>query len=105
MRRKLPAALLAVVLAFCGFSEGAVLCEESAAHLSRCCPGFAPRFLRCEGPQFPSGCSSVDVDSGEARCLVSRSCAELRDDGTCARALSRWTNDGFATTDNAPVCR
>jgi hypothetical protein len=97
-------ALLAIAFAFCDLSEDAVLCEESAAHLSECCPGFAPRFLNCDTPELV-GCSMVDVQSDQARCILSRSCAQLRADGTCDRAIAQWTNPDPLRPNQQPVCR
>jgi hypothetical protein len=98
-------ALLAIAFAFCGITEEAVLCEESAAHLSECCPFFRPHFLKCETPSFPTGCAEVDVESDQARCILGRSCSELQADGTCDRALSQWTEGETPTPDRWPVCR
>lgn len=103
LRARRPVALLAVAFAFCGFTEEAVLCEEAAAHLSECCPSFEPTFLRCETPSFPTGCAEVDAKTEESRCIVKRSCAELRADGTCDRACAAWTQGQPAA--GTPVCR
>jgi hypothetical protein len=102
LRARRPAALL-VALAFCGLTEDAVLCEEAAAHLEDCCPSFRPTFLRCETPDLV-GCAEVDVKTDEARCILGRSCEELRGGGTCDRAIAAWTY-GRPTAETFPVCR
>jgi hypothetical protein len=104
LRARRPTALLAVALAFCGLTEDAVLCEEAAARLSQCCPGFSPNQLRCEMPTFPVGCAEVDVQTDESRCIMGRTCEDLRGDGTCDRAIAAWTV-GFPPADTFPVCR
>lgn len=105
MRPRRPVALLAIAFAFCGITQSAVKCEESAAHLAECCPSFVANFLKCETPQFPTGCAEVDVESDQARCILGRSCAELQADGTCDRATAVWTKNQTTTQDNFPVCR
>jgi hypothetical protein len=102
--RRLRASLVLVGLAlvFCeGFREDELHCEEAAARLVRCCPGFATGSLSCDA----QGCGSPGLEDDEARCIRDRSCEELQAGGTCARALAVWTTGSSFGTDDRPVCR
>ncbi len=83
------------------FRESVFACEEAAAKLDACCPGFDPRAIRCHYVQRYSGCeSAIDegehpaFDGAESRCIVAASCDELVARGICERAASaapdRW---------------
>lgn len=90
-RRSSPSLLLVALLllapAFCGFSEDAVVCEEAAARLKACCP-LSPLPIVCEAPDAMYGCAQVDIDSPLGRCILGRSCEDLRAGGTCAAFAS-----------------
>ena len=101
-RLRVPLALLGLALVFCeGIREDELHCEESAARLVRCCPGFETGSLSCEA----QGCGSPGMTDDEARCIRDRSCEELRAGGTCARAIAAWTTGSSFGTDDRPVCR
>jgi hypothetical protein len=64
-------------------------CEEAAAQLEGCCPGYDPHETRC---YFAYGCGNDDpvypeIDRATSDCITRKSCDELRKDGTCASAL------------------
>jgi hypothetical protein len=63
-----------------GFRSDELLCEEAAAHLDRCCPGFEPAKLNCTF--IDGGGCGEDVppmfDEAESRRIRAASCSELR---------------------------
>ncbi len=93
-------ALLGFALAPCA-TEDEVHCEEAAARLQRCCPGFDPRGLDCE---TRPACHTPRLSLDESRCIEGRSCESLVADGTCDRARYA-TGSGPSVPDPYPICR
>jgi hypothetical protein len=86
-RRLLLTALLAAAFVCCvGIREDELLCEEAAAHLSHCCPGFDVTALGCS---YNSGCGTTTYPTlsvSASQCINGESCAELVAGNVCARA-------------------
>ena len=97
-RRRIALAVLAG-LATCALTDDEVHCEEAAARLADCCPGFDPAGLDCTTGR----CSGPTLGVDEDRCIRGRSCEALVADGTCARAVA--VAGGPAVPDPLPVCR
>ncbi len=112
------------------FRADVLACEESLAHLERCCPGLDARQVRCfhyEHAYTDSGCDSYArggstfehpaLSAVESACIMQASCEELQSRGVCGRAQralpdrtsSSWSDDpavtGALTSTSSPdVC-
>jgi len=76
----------AAIVCCAGMREDEVLCEEAAAHLVHCCPGFDLSSLRCS---YTSGCGSTTYPAlsvPASQCINGESCDELVATGVCPRA-------------------
>lgn len=71
-------------------------CQEGAALLAGCCPGFDLASVDCtydpgsddeSGDGCGSGGHTPDIGSYEYECLRSLSCAEVRDRGLCTAGV------------------
>ncbi len=85
--------LTALLALTCGIREDELRCEEAAARLADCCPGFDPRLVDC---YFTSACETsypvIDID--ESRCLSARTCEQIVAAGICERAQAAGRDDG-----------
>jgi hypothetical protein len=78
------------------FREDVIMCEDAAAYLVTCCPGFNAAVVECKyGYDYvPGGCesgSTTDKTSpglslDESRCILGRTCEDLRAAHVCTRA-------------------
>lgn len=79
------------------FREDVIWCEEAVAHLEECCGAeFDPHQVACR--HFYSkdtGCNGTSIQrtdpaytTTESRCLQHESCASIRNNNVCARALA-----------------
>jgi hypothetical protein len=79
------------------------LCEEAAARLANCCPGFDPKALRCSDAAVTGGgCQPLDshaVRQAEARCILGLECDGLAT--VCQRVTERAACDGPICTEAA----
>jgi hypothetical protein len=96
--------LSAVVLVTfaCSFRPDEFDCENAAAHLYQCCPGFDPNTIYCDysdfcGPVYP------DIGVDESSCIRSKSCDTLRSTGICDRALQVNQSTGRPLSQTA-IC-
>ena len=98
--RVLGLAVVGLALAMCA-TDDEVHCEEAAARLAACCPGFDPRGLDCQaGP----GCHAPRIVADDGKCIEGKSCETLVADGTCDRA--RYVaGSGPSVPNPYPVCR
>lgn len=111
-RRSLAPRLVSAVLALCAlgtlqgahvaFREDELLCEEAVARLRDCCSEADLRYVSCT---YSAGCetSSPNISPSDSRCIRSRSCVELQQQGTCEAlaALVSPAEDGL----ELDVCR
>jgi hypothetical protein len=77
---------LAAVLCCAGIREDEVLCEEAAAHLSSCCPGFDVSSLGCT---YNSGCGTTTYPARSVKasqCINGETCPQLVSSDVCSRA-------------------
>lgn len=79
------------LLGLSDFSEDELHCEQAAAKLQDCCPGFDVESLTCYAAK---GCDGEVVTppiflSAESRCIEDRSCDELLAQDLCRRVASR----------------
>jgi hypothetical protein len=72
---------------FC-IREDEVLCEEASSHLAQCC-GHTPQ-MHCIEDQACGTATYPDLAPITARCLMERSCDELRRSGACQ--LTAWSD-------------
>jgi hypothetical protein len=87
-RRVLLLTILLVGAIVCceGLREDELLCEEAAAHLQSCCPGFDVTSLSCS---YTSGCGSTTYPAlsiAASQCINGESCAALVSGNVCQRA-------------------
>jgi hypothetical protein len=78
--------LAGAVVCCAGIREDEVLCEEAAAHLSSCCPGFDATSLACT---YNSGCGTTTYPAlsiKASQCINGESCARLVGSDVCSRA-------------------
>jgi hypothetical protein len=56
-------------------------CEQAAAHLADCCPGFDAHSLYC----YKGGCGSrsVDLAQDQSDCIIGATCDQLQSSGAC----------------------
>lgn len=95
------ALLLALATCDLAATDDEVHCEEAAAHLAECCPGFDPRGFDCTaGP----GCNSPKLLVDDGKCIERKGCEALVADGTCDRARF-LAGTGPSVPDLYPVCR
>jgi hypothetical protein len=69
-----------------GLREDELLCEEAAAHLNHCCPGFDVSSLSCS---YNSGCGSTTFPAlsvSASQCINGESCEALVASDVCPRA-------------------
>jgi hypothetical protein len=99
-RAAMSAAALALAGGQCGVGgEVELACLEAVARLGACCPGLDASLFACgDGGEHASGCvvsyTSPALGLDESRCICARSCAELRDGGTCLRASRTSVSGG-----------
>jgi hypothetical protein len=82
----LTAVLVGAGICCAGIREDELLCEEAAAHLNDCCPGFDVSSLSCS---YNSGCGSTTFPALSIRasqCINGESCATLVSSDVCQRA-------------------
>jgi len=76
-----------------------LVCEEAAAHLVDCCPGFTASVLRCSQGQDCSGVRP-DISEPESACIREMSCASLRAPAAagsvCERSRAKFPKDAGA---------
>jgi hypothetical protein len=70
-----------------GLREDELLCEEAAARLADCCPGFDPSVLVCHYSSC-AGATYPALTISESKCIDDLSCSQLVDRGVCARAAN-----------------
>jgi hypothetical protein len=108
----LAALLVGAVVCCVGIREDELLCEEAAAHLADCCPGFAVSSLSCS---YNSGCGSTTYPAlsvQQSQCINGESCAALVADNVCQRAQQAHavveyeasTGTGTGDEEFAQVC-
>ena len=108
----LLAVLVGAVVCCVGIREDELLCEEAAAHLANCCPGFTVSSLACS---YNSGCGTTTYPalSVEAsQCINGESCAALVAGNVCQRAQQAHavveseasTGTGTGDEEFAQVC-
>jgi len=90
-----------------GMREDELECEQAAATLDDCCPGFVVTALDCT---YSSGCGTTSYPAlslTEARCITGMACSELIDRKVCERAATASAvivdEDGGVTGDKE-VC-
>ena len=91
----------------CGIREDELRCEEAAAHLADCCPGFKPSILDCS--YVPGdGCvqhHDPDIHVEEARCMDGLDCAAIDKNDLCNRvrqAVESAQSQGTAVMVTCP---
>lgn len=104
--------LLAPLVVRCGLDEPAreeLYCENAAARLERCCPGFraAAQYCTysktgCDYPPLEETETRPALSEGDAVCVADASCAALVDGGACARAAAATRR---VTPEPSHVCR
>lgn len=107
--RRLGAVVLGVSLVFCGgvVTDAEVRCEEAAARLERCCPGFDSAGMSCFesiGGFYSCGAPTPDLDLPESSCVLGKGCDALRADGTCARAAYLYAGGPDPGGNASEVC-
>jgi hypothetical protein len=78
--------LVGAVVCCVGVREDELLCEEAAAHLAHCCPGFVATSLSCS---YTSGCGSTTYPAlsvAASQCINGESCSALVAGNVCERA-------------------
>lgn len=103
--------LLAGAVVCCvGIREDELLCEEAAAHLASCCPGFDVSSLSCS---YNSGCGSTTYPALSipgSQCINGESCATLVATDVCQRAqqakavVENEASTGTGDEEFAQVC-
>jgi hypothetical protein len=76
------------------FREDVFACEEAVAHLEACCAALDGEAIRCVHDRHRSdGCDTYTkyhedpaISFGEADCVLSMACAQIRERGICERA-------------------
>ena len=71
------------------FREDELLCEEALVRLAECCEQAALRELNCDHNDSCGTTVSTDLSPEESECIRERSCASLREQGTCESLLAR----------------
>jgi hypothetical protein len=103
----LVVALVAVLHCTGGFREDEVECEQAAAHLAKCCPGFDAAQLSCAysndcGVHYPA----LTVE--DSKCIQSTPCDRLVATGVCPRAQRAQPFDfedaGGSPPESTGVC-
>jgi hypothetical protein len=88
------------------FRDDVIWCEEAAAHLEQCCPGFDPRQVHCRFYySHKEGCSSTTTtltkpafSIEESKCVHHTSCEALVESGACVRAADAGAPRTTTTT-------
>lgn len=82
------ALLLFVFVTRCGggIRQDELECQQAAAYLAECCPGFDPKTLVCAYLDGVCGTNYPELDVGTSECIVGSSCESLVATGTCAGA-------------------
>jgi hypothetical protein len=69
-----------------GIREDELLCEEAAAHLASCCPGFDAGALGCT---YSTGCGTTTYPAlgiDQSKCINRENCGQLVSTSVCERA-------------------
>ena len=71
-----------------GIDQEEFECEQAAARLADCCPGFDAHSLYC----YKGGCGSapIDLSQDQSDCIIGAACAALQASGAC-KAPTRVT--------------
>ncbi len=89
--RQLPWFAAAFALLATCSTDAQFVCEEAAAHLRDCCPGFDPTALRCDDVGIATGgCNGIaanGVREAEAKCMLGLECSALP--SVCSRVKLR----------------
>ena len=97
-RRRNPIPIVLGFLALgaltCGIREDELRCEEAAAHLTDCCPGFDAKRLDCYYASTGCGIVYPVIDIEESRCIAALKCDQIVAAGICSRAQAATPNDG-----------
>src|SRR5262245_26564362 len=102
--------LIAIVLSCGSIPDDELTCEEAVSHLIDCCPGFDPRRMPCVRSD---GCGSDQTkpsfSESSSRCMLAKSCEDLRSGGTCDRVIRGsvlpYIAKGVNTAFDEEVCR
>lgn len=96
-------ALLVAVLLACGIRQDEFDCENAAAHLQECCPGFDATSIECTySPYCTTTYPAIDV--ADSDCIRSESCEALIGSGVCGRAGTLAGTASTATSAASPIC-
>jgi hypothetical protein len=63
--------------------EDTFLCEEAAVHVAECCSEVHGRAIHCGNSGVCDGGGEALLAPRQSRCIVRRSCEELRDGAAC----------------------
>ena len=101
-RRDVPWSIVtALIVGFtvtCGpeLTDGRIFCQEASQQLADCCPGYTCQLCVKHPDMNPNGGCGPDTSAPEPEpevsratldCIQRKSCHQLRDDGTCQRAI------------------
>jgi hypothetical protein len=98
-----------------GFTQVELYCQEAAAELEQCCPGYDPKRTYCNlGPTPESDDSSSCLGTttntslmyptltlAESTCVIDETCSKLVSTGVCTRAMAQSKPSTLMTTTNA----
>jgi hypothetical protein len=102
-RRGFTLSLFVGVLLACGIRQDEFDCENAAAHLAECCPGFDAKAISCT---YSDACTTTypALDPAQSDCIRQASCESLRAAGVCDRA-AQLAPGGTSTGMTSPsVC-
>jgi len=69
-----------------GLSPDELYCEQAAAYLQQCCPGFDPTALNCNYSACSNALTELPALSlDESKCIVNETCSRLVESGVCTR--------------------
>jgi hypothetical protein len=100
-----------------GFTETELYCQEAAAELQQCCPGYDPTETYCNrgptpGSEESSSCLGTTSTSAqmyptltlaESSCILDETCSMLLSTGVCTRATSESRTTTLTTTSTQPI--
>jgi hypothetical protein len=100
--------LFVCALVACGIRQDEFDCENAAAHLQECCPGFRASMLSCT--YSSQGCSTTfpELAIADSDCIRDASCDYLRTTGVCDRVMPSTATLSSGSPDSrqlgSPVC-
>jgi hypothetical protein len=110
-RRTLLAFLLPPLVLGMGFDERTFECENAAAHLEECCPGFAAAPSLCPQAFGCGGEPLFELSNAESECIKGLDCGDVRSRGVCgkvsdlvAQGKRRPSTGSSSGADRVSVC-